>query len=115
MHLSRVALLCVVFMCVCLMGSPGVRTYWFIKNLNWRRMQREVRKFNCAIPRYIGGTTDASDPNFNFLHVPLRTLRRFITKTFQRSCTKYLIASGKLLVATVLARVARSMVSANQC
>ena len=52
------------------------------------------------------------DPNFNFLHIPLRTLRRFIIKTFQRSCAKYLIASGKLLVATVLARVARSMVSA---
>ena len=33
MHLSRVALLFVVFMCVCLKGSPGVRTCWFIKKL----------------------------------------------------------------------------------
>ena len=67
------------------------------------------------VARRMLGNAPYTGPDFNFLHVPLRSLRRFIIKAFQRSCNKYLIASGKLLVATVLARVAPSMASANQC
>ena len=42
------------------------------------------------------------DQNFWFCACPLRVhSRNFIIKTCQRSCTKHLIASGKLLVSTV--------------
>ena len=70
----------------------------------------KVGKLNVAIARNVGDATDAwpcapyiqyIGPEF-FVHVHLLCSQRsFIIKTSQRSFTKYLIASGKLLAATV--------------
>ena len=99
-------------MCVWFKGSSGERTCWSHKikrKRNWRRMQRESDEVqNGAISRNVGSITDARECTlhgtriFNFLHVHFPcTQRNFIIKTFQRSGTKYLIASGKLLEVTV--------------
>ena len=97
-----------------LKGSSGVRACWYhkktttTKTLTGEECEGKVRKLNSVIAKNVGGATDAWECTllwtriFNFVevHFPY-TQRNFITKTFKSCCTKYLIASGKLLVLTV--------------
>ena len=84
-------------------GSSGVR----LETWTGRECKEKMRKLNSAIARNVAGTMNALECTlhwtrpFNFVHVHFAYTQRNFLKTSQRGCSTYVIASGKLSVATV--------------
>ena len=105
MQLVQLAALFVMLMYVLLTETSGARTCWFHKKTRTSEECRgKVRRFNAAMARYLGGTTEDHaldtgpeliEKRIGFVHVHfLCTLMASIPALYRKGSSKCLTASG---------------------